>query len=187
MRGPVIGFMRPSLTSTAPLLIASILLLAYIGFATTTTQAQTGGLTWAMRTSMPLYQAGMGTATVNGKVYTVGGAANCGSPNCVTGLVQAYDTLSDTWTRKRDMPTPRINVGVIAGQDGKIYAIGGSLNGSTNYTGAVEVYDPSTDTWITGKSPMPTPRDQFGITIANDGKIYVMGGNSNLFGFAIRG
>jgi N-acetylneuraminic acid mutarotase len=79
------------------------------------------------------------------------------------------------------MPTPRINVAVVACQN-KIYVIGGRAtyflhtNGAANYAGVAtnEAYDPSTDTWQT-EAPMPIARASLQASVVN-GKIYAMGG-----------
>jgi N-acetylneuraminic acid mutarotase len=77
----------------------------------------------------------------------------------------------DSWTTLEPMLTPRSDFG-IALVNGKIYAIGGYLNG--NALGINEMYDPATNTWTT-KEPMPTARYGFGIAVYQN-KIHVMGG-----------
>lgn len=78
-----------------------------------------------------------------------------------------------TWTRKADMPTPRVGP-YTAVVDGKIYAIGGGPDITGGYLSTVEKYDPTTDTW-TRKANMPTARNGHAIAML-DGKIYVIGG-----------
>jgi hypothetical protein len=56
--------------------------------------------------------------------------------------------------------------------DGKIYAIGGSMN--SIYGRINERYDPKTDKWTT-LAAMPTPRTGFA-TVIYEGKIYCIGG-----------
>lgn len=123
--------------------------------------------------SSPRY--GLGSATVNGKIYAIGGQEVPGSVN----TVEEYDPTTDTWTTKSPMGTARECLGVVALND-KIYAIGGmymDLFGNNYYTNVVEEYDPATDTWTT-KNPMNTDRANFAIAVAN-GKIYVIGGGTN--------
>jgi len=60
--------------------------------------------------------------------------------------------------------------------DGKIYVMGGITSiGCADPTDKVEEYDPQADTWDTTKTPMPTPRDSFGLSVVG-GKIYAIGG-----------
>ncbi len=105
---------------------------------------------------------------VNGKIYVIGGGTFT-----VVGLstVEEYDPMTDTWTKKADMPTAREAL-AISEVNGKIYAIGG-WDGS-RLLSIVEEYDPATDTW-TKKADMPTPRAYLSTSVV-DGKIYAIGG-----------
>jgi hypothetical protein len=99
--------------------------------------------------------------------------------------LSAADEAEDTWSAKAPMQEARGRLGVAA-VNGKIYAIGGSslviggaiiaqykyeIGAGKNIT---EEYDPANDTWIL-KTPMPTPRANFGIAVYQD-KIYCIGG-----------
>ena len=90
--------------------------------------------------------------------------------------VSVFAAGTETWTTKASMSTAR-RFHQVAVLDGKIYAIGGSYNGSLN---SVEEYDPTTDTWIT-KASMITARQQFQVAVVG-GKIYAIGGWSDING-----
>lgn len=81
------------------------------------------------------------------------------------------------WERRADMPTARtgLSTSVI---NGTIYAIGGTgkVGENNTFLSRVEAYHPKRDTWER-KTDMPTPRT-LGSTIAVDGKIYAIGGNT---------
>jgi len=79
----------------------------------------------------------------------------------------------DIWTRKADMPTPRIAL-CTSVVNGKIYAIGGIANWNLSVLSALEEYDPATDIWLK-KADMPTPRFQLSTSAVN-GRIYAIGG-----------
>ena len=90
--------------------------------------------------------------------------------------VSAVDLGS--WTTRASMQEARSELGVVVA-NGKIYAVGGSTKqGEEPYTGGIvgtnEEYDPATNTWVF-KTPMPTPRIDFGIAVYNN-KIYCVGG-----------
>ncbi|MBM3235253.1 hypothetical protein FJZ31_03030 [Candidatus Poribacteria bacterium] len=100
----------------------------------------------------------------------------------ISFLLLALSSISfaqeDTWTRKTDMPTPRLNLSTsVVG--GKIYAIGGGkdIYSLQDYS-TVEEYNPATDTWIR-KADMPTPRGAHSASVV-DGKVYVIGGGGAL-------
>ena len=101
-----------------------------------------------------------------------------------TKVVEMYDTRTDTWVKKRDMPTRRKGF-VTAVIDGKIYIIGGSIQnkklGKREATGIVEVYDPGTNKWEK-RASMPTEREWAKAEVV-DGKVYVLGGEVSFAGF----
>jgi len=138
---------------------------------------------WTKKTAMPTGRWALSTSAVDGKIYAIGGGP--GGDPWITHLrtVEEYDPLTDTWTKKADMPTARAFLSTCV-VDGKIYAIGGALASKTMLS-TVEVYDPATDTWTT-KTPMPTAR--FGHTTAVvDGIIYAIGGGTHTpsLGFSV--
>ena len=134
-------------------------------------RAQEG--TWTKKADMPTARWILSTnsSVVNGKIYVIGGTT--GNPNSAgaTSIVEAYDPVTDTWTRKADMPTARWGLATSA-VNGKIYAIGGNSGGAI---GTVEEYNPATDTWIK-KADMPTARSRLAAVVVN-GKIYAIRGD----------
>jgi N-acetylneuraminic acid mutarotase len=139
-------------------------------------------ITWATKRPMPTPRTELGVATVNNRLYAIGGYSGTALPGSVLQTVEEYDPAADTWTRKADMPTPRRQLVVVA-VNGRIYAIGGasftSNTSSVIYSYATEEYDPATDTW-TAKASMPTDGgvnsilgNRFIGGAAANGKIYI--------------
>lgn len=129
---------------------------------------------WRARAALPTGRWNLGAATgADGRIYAVGGQGGepCGAN--VLGTVEVYDPRFDTWTTCASMPTPRSSLGVVAGANGKIYAIGGE--DQTGILDIVEEYDPISDTW-TQKADMPYAQSHFASVSASNGRIYVMGG-----------
>jgi N-acetylneuraminic acid mutarotase len=137
---------------------------------------------WESKAPMHKARAYLGVVAVNGKIYAIGGenghlvtyeyGALKPTPH-VVNTTEEYDPVSDTWTLKASMPTPRGGFGVAVYQN-KIYCIGGwTHSGSYINTGVNEVYDPATNTWET-KSPMPNVTTNiYTASVVND-KIYVI-------------
>lgn len=125
---------------------------------------------WAYKAPMPTPRSALGVAVVDGKIYAIGGDALSTARGDALGTNEMYDPVTDVWTTKAPMPTPRWGFGIAVYQN-KIYCIGGK-NSRAN-----EVYDPATDTWET-EVPMPTARWQLQANVAN-GKIYLMDGVPN--------
>ena len=88
--------------------------------------------------------------------------------------VEVYDPARNVWTTAASLPTPRDHLAT-ATVSGKIYAIGGRLDGDYSRNLAVmERYDPDSDRWRR-VADLPTARS--GITAAVvEGRIYVFGG-----------
>jgi len=92
---------------------------------------------------------------------------------------EEYDSVTNTWTTKAPMLTPRSDFGIVV-VNNKIYCIGSIIgyNMSGNGKGILstvnEVYDPSTDTWE-NKTSMPTMRQRPKAATVN-GEIYLIGG-----------
>jgi len=129
--------------------------------------------TWMQMTPMPTARNGHAASVVNGKIYVIGGEP---SAQASLSTVEEYDPATDTWTKKADMPTKRTFLCACT-LDDKVYVVGGvtaGVPGADWNPSAMEVYDPSTDTW-TRKADIPNPRSMAAACIV-DGKIYVIGG-----------
>lgn len=133
---------------------------------------------WSTKAAMPTARSHLAAATVNGKIYAIGGfiASDTFLPEPIA-TVEEYDPLTDSWSTKAPMPTARARHTATT-VNGKIYVIGGSSTTYDTLT-TVEEYDPLTNSWST-KAPMPTTRDSHTATAVN-GKIYAIGGSSTGF------
>jgi N-acetylneuraminic acid mutarotase len=120
-------------------------------------------------------RVGLAAATgADGLIYIAGGH--------LTGYLktfQVFNPKTGVWATLPSMPTARCCLGLATGGDGRIYAIGGFNNdpsGAFQAVGAVEAYDPATQTWATVAS-MPTARGGLAVASAN-GRIYAIGGRT---------
>ena len=138
--------------------------------------------TWERKADMPTARSGVSTLVVDGKIYAIGGGkgkkyqvgAGWVHSGKLLPTIEMYDPVTDTWTRKADMPVPRCSNSTCI-VDGKIYIIGGvAANGKQGRLDSVDIYDPATDTWTEAKS-MNHARGGASVSVVN-GKIYVMGG-----------
>ncbi|RKU11054.1 hypothetical protein C6503_19005 [Candidatus Poribacteria bacterium] len=133
--------------------------------------------TWRRVADMPTRRYYPKAAVVNDTIYVFGGwYEEKGVKTEYPVRLDAYDPATDTWTRKKDMPVPRVHPAVGA-VDGKIYIIGGSTGwgwGDERRMDRVDIYDPATNTWEDGPK-MPTQRDAYLGGVVNN-RIYVIGG-----------
>lgn len=121
----------------------------------------------------PLLQARqeVGSATLNDRIYVVGGFLTDGS---TTATAEMYDPGANRWRRVAPMPTA-VNHPAAAAVDGKLYVIGGYRGfGPDTATDAVQIYDPAQDSWSSG-APLLKPRGGLGVAVIG-GKIYAVGG-----------
>ena len=137
--------------------------------------------TWHKAANMPTPRVAVRTAVFSDQIYVFGGYDRKGPRGALRykKTVEVYDTQTDTWLKKPDMPTLRKSF-MTAVVDGKIYLIGGSIDGKRLgeeiFTGLVEVYDPLTNRWEK-RADMPTARNGVNAAVV-DGKIYVLGGQT---------
>ena len=128
--------------------------------------------TWTKKAPMPTARGALSASVVNGKIYVFGGQLTtpiAAGPR--VAAVEEYDPVTDTWTKKANLPSPRAGLSTSA-VDGIIYVFGGWPTLRT-----VEAYDTVKDNWKR-KTDMPTGRGGLSTSVV-DGKIYAIGGAIN--------
>lgn len=115
--------------------------------------------------------SGLGACTLFGLLYTVGGRNLSLQNNVESSALCCYNPMTNQWSAREPMNTPRNRVGV-AVVDGCIYAVGGS-QGSTHHS-TVERWDPETNRW-SFVCPMSVARLGAGV-VGCVGALYVVGG-----------
>ena len=131
--------------------------------------------TWITKQSMPTARYSFGITVYNNKIYCFGGNFYSVVVNetFATNVIQVYDPLTDTWEKKKPMPTPRGQLQAST-VNGKIYLMGGRTGGQKSTVSINEVYDPETESWLTKeplKFPVISPP-----TVTIGSKIYLLGG-----------
>ncbi len=99
------------------------------------------GAQWFSRADM-LTARRAEAATVNGKIYVMGGWG--ASTSSVLTLNEEYDPGPDRWMPKAAMPAPRY-LHTATAVDGKIYVIGGVASAAPPMLTTNLVYDPVAD------------------------------------------
>lgn len=135
---------------------------------------------WHAAAPMPTKRTEVAAATLDGKIYVVGGFEKPSMGNvmnfAITPSVEMYDPAADRWTSKTPLPIGlhHVGIGVV---DGRLYIVGGySKSGLSVWSPVATVYafDPTTESW-TERAPMPTARGALSVT-EHDGKLYAIGG-----------
>jgi N-acetylneuraminic acid mutarotase len=115
-------------------------------------------------------------ASVNGRVYLIGGQTQADDPpgtNSYVNTVYELDPATGVWVTRAPMPTARSS-GVAVVYDGKIYVAGGRPPREFDFA----VYDPAADTWEVLPN-LPTRRNHFTGEAIN-GRIHYVGGRQGL-------
>jgi N-acetylneuraminic acid mutarotase len=135
--------------------------------------------TWATMSPLPSQRTSFGIATYANKIYVIGGYANTTTDGIqdLSGLVEVYDPVTNSWETKTSMPTPRAQLAACT-VNGKIYTLGGFENSfSGKYSAVNEAYDPATDTWTTKKPMLAEMYAHCAVALGD--KIYVIWGQSS--------
>src|SRR5437773_3050353 len=134
---------------------------------------------WTTLASMPTARAGAVAAVVDNNLFVIGGRLSAAGP-CNGGpylaTVEKYDTDTDTWSTVAPLPSPRSDLAAVA-HGGKIFVFGGCTGTASapSVTNEVDMYDPQTNTWATGLTPMPTARASLVAGHSGD-QVYAIGG-----------
>jgi len=139
--------------------------------------------TWFRGAPAPIGRSEMNSACAEengrGMVYVVGGRSLISGT--VLSEVYAYDPVSDTWSARPPMPTPRAGLGLVwVPTSNTLFAIGGRT-GTIPHDGTplnmVEAFDVNANKWIT-KTAMPIAVMDIYATVyySPTNEIYVFGG-----------
>lgn len=155
--------------------IFSILLSVCLAASPTPCASQTVGI-WNIRTPPPAKMAEVGVATLDGRIYVVGGTEQVAHepPMWASTLAMSYDPVTDSWRRLAPLPLGLSHVGVAA-LGHTLYAVGG-------FTGIIHLdaqsslfeYDPRKDSWRRLRD-MPAALGSVS-AVAIDGKLNIFGG-----------
>ncbi|MET9382394.1 carboxypeptidase regulatory-like domain-containing protein [Streptomyces sp. NPDC002928] len=127
---------------------------------------------WTTVADYPAAVMDNAAATIDGKVYSVGGTGTAGGSK---GYV--YDPVSQSWSALPNMASAR-QAPQAATSGGKLYVFGGwSASASAEPVATTEIYNPSSRTWSTG-ADNPKPYAGAAVSVLG-GKFYLVGGCSN--------
>jgi N-acetylneuraminic acid mutarotase len=132
---------------------------------------------WESKDSMSIDRGLAASASIDGKIYVIGGLRKVGGGYDYGGVktMEMYDVITGTWSQLPDMPTKRWGHSAVA-YNGKIYVVGGvTFYPHTTVYKTVEVYNPQDSTWTTESGLMPTARYCVTSCLLNN-KIYAIGG-----------
>lgn len=128
---------------------------------------------WIKRASMVEKRSWMSLATLNDKIYAIGGMN--GADGQRLDINEVFDPRANAWQLLAPLPTARTSADT-AVIGNLIYVIGGYAQDGT--TDRVEAFDTLTNGWRTDFPPMPTKRFDLATTAIGN-VIYAAGGFDN--------
>ncbi|GAA4726844.1 S8 family serine peptidase [Phytohabitans rumicis] len=131
---------------------------------------------WTKLADLPSARSKAAAATVNGKIYVFGGWDEAGVP---VASVDVYDPASGAWSTVPGAtnPAPRAATGVaVAG--GRVYLVGGCVDGSCTDAADLVVFNPATGTFAT-RTAYPHLSSYMSCG-GIGGKVYCAGGASSV-------
>ena len=138
--------------------------------------------------------------TSEGKIYVMGGRREkqrksyrgqfIGTGEIeISDTLECYDPVANKWEYKKPMSSKRMFFAAVVGPDDKIYVFGGaaglSTEPSTPVLDTTEVYDAKTNSWSFRRSMTGARKAHAGV-LGADGKIYIMGGSSEVHGHPLK-
>ncbi len=98
--------------------------------------------TWRTLAPMPTPRSEVAVATLEGRIYVVGGFEADGSPSA---RVEVYDPATNAWSEAAPLPEPRHHTAAVA--MGGLYVIGGFATSFQDARPDVFLYTPARNEW----------------------------------------
>ena len=133
--------------------------------------------TWEAKAPMTTARSRAASATVNGRIYVIGGQDASGA---VVNTLEIYDPVANTWAPGPTMPTARRYAAAVA-IGTKIFVIGGedATIPTSQPLASMDVLDTTTGTWVPSPpATMQAPRARLSC-VAYNGIIYAIGGTDS--------
>jgi N-acetylneuraminic acid mutarotase len=138
--------------------------------------------TWTAKTSLPTSVLHSASATVDGRIYVLGGQAGLFMGGW-HDFNMVYDIKNYSWSMAAPVPfgCERSAAGATTGvfAPTRIYVFGGFTAPSHTPQNLTQVYDPENNVWSSGAS-MLTPHANFGVAVVNDELYAISGSQANI-------
>lgn len=135
------------------------------------------GRGWVAKASMPTARNHLSVVALHGKLYAISGQLNQEQNQVALRHVEVYDPVTNTWSRKADIPAPRSHVtSAVFTLGGRIVVVGGE-HGFNLVNRSIYAYDPDDNQW-SSMGLLPAARSTMVAGALPDGRIIASTGNS---------
>jgi hypothetical protein len=131
------------------------------------------GSRWLQRMDMPVARSYIPTAAIGGIIYTGGGTSISGTTLTDAADSFKYDPVADTWTSIASIPRATGETRAVV-LNNQMLVLGGGRT-APNPSNEVDIYDPPSNTWITGAA-FTTARRNFTADSDGTSRIWLGGG-----------
>lgn len=104
-----------------------------------------GGSSWAARSPLPNPRNHLAGASVDGRIYAIGGQHNENESSGLQADVHRFDPATNAWTKVASLPKARSHI-VSVVRDGQVLVLGGTNPGNTA-SSDVAAFDPAANLW----------------------------------------
>jgi uncharacterized repeat protein (TIGR01451 family) len=134
------------------------------------------GNTWSQAANYPQALGGVALAVVNSRLYAFGGFDSHGPNGGDVANTYVYNPDNNTWLSRADIISGTRSLAGAARLNDKIYLVGGTSSTGTMASTAVNVYNPTTNSW-SNAAPLNDGMHSPGVAVLPDANwLYVIGG-----------
>ena len=132
------------------------------------------------RTLRDVHLLGAATRLKDGRVVAAGGLDLKTPPFGATSVAELYDPVKQKWCLTGSLNTPRWSLDAITLPNGKaLFAGGASAFAADAALSTAEIFDPELEMFTFTANQLSVARQSFGISMLNDGRVLISGGNSS--------
>lgn len=128
---------------------------------------------WVVGAPLGTFRAGASAVVANGnRILVMGGKLQLEGSTALATIEQ-FPLDGGPPTSHSPMPIARALFGAANGADGRIYAVGGEIDGGPS--ARVDAFDPVANRWAS-VTPLPDPRKRLALVLGPDNRLWAIGG-----------
>ncbi|WP_010583670.1 Kelch repeat-containing protein [Schlesneria paludicola] len=131
------------------------------------------------KTLRNVHVLGAASLLKDGRVVVAGGLDLTSATPTATTVAELYDPVKRQWTSAGALKVPRWSLDAVTLANGKVLFAGGSTGFKSDAAvDSAELFDPATGEFTSVESTLSIARQGYGISLLNDGRVILTGGNA---------